>query len=55
MIDDNLYDIYGKLEFKWDPKIGEDGSENWVSWEEFQYNNHESVEKIVDSCIKKVR
>ena len=55
MIDEDLYDIYGKVKFGICPITGEkDNSENdWVSWSEFQFTNHEKVESIVNSCIKK--
>lgn len=56
-IDGVLYDIYGKIE----PGICPidktlDGSEaNWINWGDFQIDNHDAVEQIVDSCIKKTR
>lgn len=48
-----LYDIYGMVRIGFNPITGEEESGNWMSWEEFQKNNHEAVEGIVASCIKK--
>lgn len=55
-IDEELYDIYGKIDKGRNPITGEydELDDCWISWEEYQYNNHESVESIVQSCIKKV-
>ena len=57
MINEDLYDIYGKIIPGICPVNGdEDFSENnWVEWSEFQLNHHEAVESIVNSCIKKER
>ena len=56
MIDDDLYDIYGRVEPGICPITGfKDKSEDdWVSWLEFQYTHYEAVESIVNSCIKKI-
>ena len=55
-IDNNLYDIYGKINPGISPTGQKDYSENaWFEWGQFQTNNHEMIESIVDSCIKKVR
>lgn len=55
-IDNNLYDIYGKITPGISPTGEKDYSEHtWFEWGQFQINNHEMVESIVDSCIKKVR
>lgn len=55
MIDGNLYDIYGKVRYGICPVTGEqDGSENyWHTWEQFQIDDHEAAQSIVESCIKK--
>lgn len=55
MIDGMLYDIYGKIDYGICPVTGEpDGSEDaWVTWEQFQINNHEAAEGVISSCIKK--
>lgn len=51
----DMYDIYGKVK----PGIcpitdNKDFSENdWIEWSEFQINNHEIAESIINSCIKK--
>lgn len=52
-INNKLYDIYGEIIPGKNSVTGEDESDNWMSWEEFQYKNHEAVETIVNSCIKK--
>lgn len=54
-IDEDLYDIYGKIRPGVDPITGEYNEKNddWISWEEFQYCNQEAVESIVYNCIKK--
>lgn len=54
-VDGQLYDIYGKVEPGRDPVTGEYNSknDNWVTWDWFQRNNHEAVESIVKTCIKK--
>ena len=56
-IEDNMYDIYGKVRPGICPITGaEDYSENdWIEWSEFQLKHHDVVESIVDSCIKKER
>lgn len=57
-IDEDLYDIYGKIEPGRDPITGEydERTDDWVSWEEYQYcNSHDKIESIVSSCIKKER
>lgn len=55
-IDNDLYDIYGKITPGMDPTTGEYNpiNDNWIEWGEYQTNNHETVESIVNSCIKKV-
>lgn len=55
-IENELYDVYGHVDAGYSPVSGEyDGSENdWQSWEHYQLWNHEAVEGIVQSCIKKV-
>lgn len=57
MINEDLYDIYGKIVPGICPTNGEeDFSENdWIEWSEFQLNHYEAVESIVNSCIKKER
>ena len=54
-IGNDMYDIYGKVRPGICPITGqEDYSESdWIEWSEFQINNHEAVESIVNSCIKK--
>ena len=55
MIDNELYDIYGKVRLGICPITGlEDCSENyWTTWTEFQLDHQEAVKSIVSSCIKK--
>lgn len=54
-IDNELYDIYGKVRLGICPITGEEdySENNWIEWSKFQINNHEAVESIVKSCIKK--
>lgn len=55
-IEEELYDIYGKVDVGYSPVTGEyDGSENdWQTWEHFQLLNHEAAQSVIDSCIRKV-
>lgn len=43
-INDTLYDIYGII----------DDESNWMSWYDFQLQNHEVAEQIISNSIKKV-
>lgn len=54
-IDNKLYDIYGKIEPGFSPVTGQedDSQEEWYSWESYQILYQETVESIVNSCIKK--
>lgn len=54
-IDGQLYDIFGKVDAGISPFTGEpDGSENtWISWEQFQIQEHDAAESVINSCIKK--
>ena len=51
-----LYDIYGQITPGVDPTTGEYNPKNaeWIEWGEYQTNNHDTVESIVNTCIKKV-
>lgn len=55
-VDGELYDIYGKVVHGIDPTTGEykQSFDKWIEWGEYQANNHDTVEAIVNSCIKKV-
>lgn len=54
-IDGQLYDIYGTVRPGICPVTGtEDYSESyWYNWATFQIENHDVIESIVNSCIKK--
>lgn len=55
-IDGQLYDIFGKIQPGVCSLNGEDdySEDYWWSWADYQIANHDVVESIVNSCIKKI-
>ena len=54
-VGNKLYDVYGEVRPGVNPFTGEYHIKDdvWISWEEFQYNNHDAAESVISSCIKK--
>ena len=59
MIGGRMYDIYGRVIPGFNPVTGEYDEYKfyaweWIEWGKYQEENHESCDRIIQSCIKKV-